>query len=423
MTTAQKLEIRRSEIRQRLNEIAGLEGDAFTDEVRTEADTLTKEFRDVETKWRAATVAEAEDLEKRGKGLEGTGEGAEIRQLREKVSVFDYLQPASAGVGITGAALELNAALEVRATGRSGGVAMPLGLLETRAATTTAALDGGTDQRPILQRLFGSKNVLEALGVRLDTVPVGKSEWPLLSGGAAPAQTEEGSAAPAAAVASFDTAVLKPKRLTGRYEISAEMQAEVTDVEERLRQDLGMAVEANMCQQILTGAAPDTSNPHRVEGFLTKLTAPTAPTAAPTYAAAAAWGARAVDGLHASMESEARIVVGPAGYRTLSGVIGSGSDQAATQALQARTGGVMASPFVPAPVSDVQAVIVHGAGPNGGGLMRGDSVAAIWPTLELVRDIYSNAAEGQVNLTWIMLWDAVVAFRAAAYTRLSIFTG
>ena len=37
MTTAQKLAIRLSEIRQRLNEIAGLEGDAVTDEIRAEA--------------------------------------------------------------------------------------------------------------------------------------------------------------------------------------------------------------------------------------------------------------------------------------------------------------------------------------------------------------------------------------------------
>ena len=34
--------------------------------------------------------------------------------------------------------------------------------------------------------------------------------------------------------------------------------------------------------------------------------------------------------------------------------------------------------------------IYHAMGPNGGGVMRGDSVAAMWPTLEVVRDIYSS---------------------------------
>ena len=48
--------------------------------------------------------------------------------------------------------------------------------------------------------------------------------------------------------------------------------------------------------------------------------------------------------------------------------------------------------------------------------MRGDSVAAVWPTLEIVRDIYGQASQGVV-LTWVSLWDAAVAFRATAYAR------
>ena len=77
----------------------------------------------------------------------------------------------------------------------------------------------------------------------------------------------------------------------------------------------------------------------------------------------------------------------------------------------------MASTYVPAAASDVQGAILHAAGPNGGAA-RGDSVAAMWPTLEVVRDPYTKASQGVV-LTWITLWDAKVAFRAAAYSRVS----
>ena len=56
MTTSQRLELRGSEIRQRLNEIAGL--DDLTDDVRTESDRLTTEYADVETRRRAALIAE-----------------------------------------------------------------------------------------------------------------------------------------------------------------------------------------------------------------------------------------------------------------------------------------------------------------------------------------------------------------------------
>ena len=40
MTQRMRIELRMSEVRQRLNEIADLEGDSFTDEVRAEVDTL-----------------------------------------------------------------------------------------------------------------------------------------------------------------------------------------------------------------------------------------------------------------------------------------------------------------------------------------------------------------------------------------------
>ena len=79
----------------------------------------------------------------------------------------------------------------------------------------------------------------------------------------------------------------------------------------------------------------------------------------------------------------------------------------------------MASTYIPAIASKKQTAILHSAGPNGGGVMRGDSVAAMWPTLEVVRDQYTKASQGIV-LTWITLWDAKVAFRAAAYKAVAI---
>ena len=63
--------------------------------------------------------------------------------------------------------------------------------------------------------------------------------------------------------------------------------------------------------------------------------------------------------------------------------------------------------------------IYHAAGANGGGAsMRGDSVAAVWPSLEIIRDPYSKASQGVV-LTWVTLWDLEAAFRSAAYERIS----
>ena len=104
-------------------------------------------------------------------------------------------------------------------------------------------------------------------------------------------------------------------------------------------------------------------------------------------------------------------------YESLVGQPGSG--EAGSEALMRRSMMCQASSYIPAADSSTHfslGNIFHSSGPNGGGVMRGDSVAGMWPTLEVVRDIYSNASVGVV-LTWIALWDAAVAFRASAYRR------
>ena len=431
MTNAQKLTIRLSEIRQRLNEIAGLPDADMTDEIRTEADKLGSEYRNAETQHRAAIVAEGEEQRAaEGEHGDGDGEPAEVRALIGRVGIHDYLTPAAGGLGLTGPAAELNAAFRVGTVGTSGGILIPWRMLETpelraaprgeaRAFTTTAALDGGTMQRPILQRLFGM-DIMGALGVRIDTVPAGMSEWPLLTGTVAPVQKAEGDAANAATAATFATEMLKPKRLTGRYEFTHEQAAQVADIEQALRRDLADAVKSKMSDLILNG--DESTNAFEPNGFLVKLTAPADPGAESVYADYAGSHATAVDGIHASMETEVGSVIGTASYVHAAGVYQAGSGESGSEALKRRGMSCMASSFIPAAAGAnmiQNGNIYHAAGPNGGGAsLRGDSIAAVWPTLEIIRDIYSQASQGVV-LTWVSLWDAETAFRAAAYRRVA----
>ena len=97
MTTSQRTAIRISEIRQRLNEIAGLADDAMTDEIRAEADKLTGEFRNAETQHRAALIAEGEEQRQaEGELGDGDGEPSEVRALLGRATLYDYLNPAVA---------------------------------------------------------------------------------------------------------------------------------------------------------------------------------------------------------------------------------------------------------------------------------------------------------------------------------------
>ena len=116
---------------------------------------------------------------------------------------------------------------------------------------------------------------MDAVGCRIDAVPVGRSEWPLITGGVAPAQVKEGTAAAAAVTAVFATANLHGKKLTGRYEYTHEAAAAVPDLEGALRRDLADSIKASMSHDIVNGSTPNTQNPHRVEGFIAELGAAT----------------------------------------------------------------------------------------------------------------------------------------------------
>lgn len=427
MTTRQKITLEQSEKRQRLNEI--LAKDTKTPEERAELETLTKRMQELEPELRAAIVAEGEE-ETRAAAQFGDGETAERRALLRRVTLADYVTAATARMAPQGAAAELNAALDVKLVGDGGGVLVPWAALlgvetraldfnpETRAFTTTGNNDGPEMQRPILQRLFGP-GVMDLLGVRMDSVPVGRSEWPLLTGAASPSQVKEGVAVGAAPAATFAYANLKPKRLTGNYEFTHEMAASVPDIEGALRRDLADAVKASMAQSIINGTAPDATNPQHVEGFLTALTATDLGTGQADAAAYGGLHSQGVDGIHAGTEREVTSVIGDETYQHAAKLYITGSGEAGSELLSRRSGGCMASTYIPDIASKKQTAILHSAGPNGGGVMRGDSVAALWPTLEIVRDNYTKASQG-VILTWVSLWDAKVAFRSAAYRAVAI---
>ena len=257
---------------------------------------------------------------------------------------------------------------------------------------------------------------MEALGVKIEAVPVGRAEFPLLTAGVEPAQVEEGTAAAAAPLPTFSTEVLKPKRLSGRYEWSHELAASVSGIEEALRRDLADAVLAQMSYGIING--DEATNPEEVDGFLTTLAAPDDPTAESGFADYAGLSALGVDGIHASMEAEVGCVIGVESYKHSAAIYqAAGSGESASEALRRRSALLMASSFVPMPDNShfQNGNIIHGAGPNGGAA-RGDSVAAVWPGLSLIRDPFSKASQGVV-LTWVALWDAQTAHRAGAYSR------
>ena len=432
MTLVQKLSIKISETRQSLNTLAGKESLAEGEAEKVEE--LRRDLDQAETQYRAAVSAEGDAETRAMAEFDGDAESAERAKLLREVRMTDYLGFAAANVGVSGLARECNEALEVPIVGAGGGISIPWAVLagpetrrqgngngngngEHRAFSTTTQLAGGVAQRPVLARLFGS-DVMEALGVKIESVPVGRAEFPLLTAGVSPEQVEEGTAAAAAPLPTFSNEVLKPKRLTGRYEFSHELAASVVGIEEALRRDLADAVLAKMSDQIING--DEGTNAEEVDGFLATIAAPMDPGSESDFADYAGLAAKGVDGVHAAMESEVSAVIGVRSYQHAAAIYQtSGSGESASEALRRRAMLLMASSFVPMPDnSHIQnGNIIHGAGPNGGAA-RGDSIAAVWPGLNLIRDPYSKASQG-VILTWVVLWSAKTAYRADAYKRVA----
>ena len=172
---------------------------------------------------------------------------------------------------------------------------------------------------------------------------------------------------------------LKPKRLTGRYEFTAEAAVSVIDLEQALRRDLADAVMSQASDQLLNGDYDATARPQEVAGFYARLAAPTDPTAEATYSNYAKTPASGVDGLHASAEEpkhpycSATDVYQPCGRdhpnrlrRKRESRLSTAGAVPAWRAFTYRTGRHVRRTYRPATSSCMR------QGPNGGA-MRGDS--------------------------------------------------
>ena len=246
MTNSQRLAVRLSEIRQRLNEISGLEGDAFTAEIRQESDKLQAEFADKETQYRAAIVGEGE-TERRALETQPDAELRERLELRGRASLTGYIQAALSGRRVDGAERELAEAAGV-------GDGIPLELwdvpqpqtehrqqVEQRAdAPTVAPGTVGVNLAPIQPAVF-AVSVLPRLGVEMPRVESGTYASATITQSLTAGSKAKGAAADSTA-AGFTVTSVTPKRISARLGIRIEDIAAVgqANFESILRQNLAL---------------------------------------------------------------------------------------------------------------------------------------------------------------------------------------
>ena len=308
MTPRMRIELRMSEVRQRLNEIAALEGDDFTDDVRTEADTLGGEYRDLETRYRSAIIADGDDGETT---TEGDGDDRDRIELRQRASLGRFLLAALRGRSPGGAEAELQT--------EAGVDGIPLELwdvpTETRAAETRADAPTGTPSTvgvnlDAIRPAVFAQSVLPRLGVEMprvesDTYASATITTSLTAGSHKPGSTAEATAA------AFTVSSVTPKRISARMSIRIEDVAAVgqANFEAVLRENLSLVLSDALDKQGLNGAGGNSGAD--LMGLFARLTAPTDPTDLVDWEAFAAAHADGVDGLWSNTIRDVGIVVGP----------------------------------------------------------------------------------------------------------------
>lgn len=431
MLASQRIGLRLSEVRQRLNEISGLEGDDFTAEIRSEAESLQREFKDLEVRHRSAVIAEGE-VETRALATEPDAQMRERLELRSRASLTNYLRSALSGRLPSGTEAELNAAAGIE----EGNI--PLELWETRSQQqrlesradmpTGAPGTVGVNLDAIRPAIF-AQAVLPRLGVEMPRVESGSYVSATISTSlSAGSQAKDGAqeATPAAFTPVTDT----PKRISGRLGIRIEDVAAVgqANFESALRENLALVMSDELDDQGLNGAGGNSGAD--LIGLFQRLSDPSAPGAAvATFDDFVSSFADGIDGLWAPTMQDVSIVCGPETYRlsakTFRDATGQdlGDTSFADYAMQ-RYGGWWTNKRMPDAASNIQQAILYRKARSflnmGEGFMR-TAVCPHWNEIS-IDDIYSGSAAGQRYFTMHVLLGDVIVVQPDAYAQVSYRT-
>ena len=409
MLNSQRLTIRSSEIRARLNELSGL--DNLSDEQRSELDTLTTEYRDIEAQRRAALLFEDEGV------TVPAAPDAEMRErveLRSKASLTTYLLNAARGRLASGAEAELQ-----DAAGIGDGIPLELWDVPTETRAVTAAPGTvGVNLDPIRPAVFAS-SIAPRLGIEMPRVASGTYASATITTSQSAAALAKSGAATATA-GGFTVTTATPKRVSARLELTIEDIAAVgqANFESALRENMSLALSDELDDQALNG---DGQAPN-LTGIFQRLTDPSAPAAGiatfDTFVSAFAGG---IDGLWASRMNEVAIVCGVDTYQVAAKAfrdVGTnnghrGDISFADYAMQ-HTAGWWTNKRMPDTASHVQQAILYRKGRSG---IR-TAVCPHWNEVG-IDDIYSGSAKGERYFTLHVLLGDVILVQPDAYAQVA----
>ena len=428
MTPLQTIELRQSERKQRLNQLAQLP-ELSPDQV-DELNKLSEAVDKGEIQYRAAIKAQE------NADAQASSEPDRV-ELRSRAKITDYLSSARKGISLTGASAELNQELGLRSN------EIPLELVgtpvETRAVTPAPTTGTGVSTTPIEQFVYAS-SVASQLGVWMQQVERGQVSVPRISTALTAAGRAEGSAVVAGAGA-LTTTVLDPHRISARLEWTAEseLKSGMSDWESAWRMHLSHALSARLDEMLLRNQ-DQASYAHLPDGILGSLSVD-AETTRDSFDTALAKFANLIDGKWARSLSEIRVLCNGTvmsfmerTFRDLAvtvrntggsqnvGGYGSNGDVSLATYLRMYSAGVMSHARMPPNnnTSNTGETLAFLSG-DGTTPRPHTAVCAYWPHLEIT-DIYSESAKAITSVTLHSFVSDVQILQADAYSLLSIKT-
>ena len=390
MTNRQKIELKMSELRQKINERLGLE--ELTEEQRNELSEWTSSMQGHEVEYRAAIAAESEEEARIRVQFNGDAEAGERRELRSKARVSDFLTAALTGRPVTGASGEYADAAGVPGS-------MPLDLLdapsesEERAVTPGPSDETVTTTRPTVPYAFARTDAA-ALGIAMPMVSPGEAHYPALTT-EPPAEPKAEDAAAAQTASAFTLTKRDPKRITGQFLIRLEDLALMPSMEEDLRRGIASAMADSLDGQVIGGSGAGAN----LDGLFNQATDVAVDGTTETFGTAIERFAGVVDGKHANGFGDISALIGVATFKKYAAIFANSNkgDISAYDHLKSKLGMLRVSTRVP---------VVASSGQKGIAVLtaQGQPITVpVWKGVELIVDPYTQAAKGQRVVTAVTL--------------------
>lgn len=419
MLDSVKITRRQSEIRQALAGLVGKE--TPTEDETRNMGALDLEYRNNETRYRAALIAE--DTERRDAGAElETRSGTEWAAMMAGFELRQVALNLDEGRALDGKTAEI--VQELRSAGGFRGIPVPWQALEQRAGETIASgVPSPVETRPIIDRLFPD-SVASRMGAQMISIPQGSVAWPVTTSAvtAGWATTETGNVAGPTVYATTDRAMSPDHNLGVQMRITRKALAQSgSALEQAIRRDMAGAMGVAMDKAVFLGTGA-TGEPAGVitKGVATYGITSTGVAGPATWAAFRAAVVRFMTANAAGSPGAVKLLIRPEVWAFMDDTLITSTAVSEWDRMLsnipagniAMTTNALAAPIGGPPVACTALLTT-----NAGGVAP--IFVGAWGAVDVIRDVYTDAQSGGLRLTALATLDVTVA----RPSQLEILTG